>query len=450
MEHRLTTTRRRRSAPLPRAVRAPHFFARHLAPIALACVALSGCREGFAGLGTGPRARAAAEQAFDAVAVRHGDIVRNAKYEHSRIRLKRGALSPSRVFDDTAVWTGLTPTVRLLETFGTYTDAGRYSLVSRAGAPAPVRPADGRHVTTLARLSDSEYRWDTTVDYALGAVRPGDVAAAVSRLISSGEGRGEREVRADLATHAPRTSAALGSLFRLDSLRPSLLPDGTTAATAVISVHSERLRGRYPLFAEFVRKYIEPARYRFTLTDAGGTPFLDAIARDRLLTIRVRTLNGQMVPLAGAPRAMPDSLRLNVDFLVKIKVFRVGFHDLVMDFTNVSRGDRERSWLVVARREPKWNLPLITARLLRAPLRRPFAGEGASFRLGVRAGDAASPTVLVRQARLTVQESAILNFLNSLGNSAMDDFGERVEREEHAWVREVFRGLRDDVRLSIP
>ena len=99
-----------------------------------------------------------------------------------------------------------------------------------------------------------------------------------------------------------------------------------------------------------------------------------------------------------------------------------------------------------ARREPHWNLPFITARLIRAPLRYPFAGEGALFRIGVRAGEGDQPTVLVRQSRLGVQESAILKFVNSLTSTAMDDFGARVEHEENQWLREIFLALRDDSR----
>jgi hypothetical protein len=121
-----------------------------------------------------------------------------------------------------------------------------------------------------------------------------------------------------------------------------------------------------------------------------------------------------------------------------------------MDFVNARRGEDLREWTVTAKKEPQWDLPLITARLLRAPLRRPFAGEGSLFRLGVRAGDGSAPTVLVRQARLPVQESAILNFLNSLGGTAMDDFGGPVQREQNAWMRELFLALRDDARSAIP
>jgi hypothetical protein len=410
---------------------------------------LGACRDGFAGFGAGARARAAAEQMFGALADRHVELARNAKYEYARIHLSRGALSPSRVYDDTAAWTGHAGTVRLLETFGSYAD-GRYFLASRPAVPAPARPADGRHVTTLARLSDNEYRWETTVDYALGSVRPADVAAVVSRLIASAEGRTERQARADLAASAPRTSAVLGQLFSLDTLHPTPLPDGTTAVTLGIAVHADVLGRRYPAFGGYVHKYVDPARYRFTLTDRAGAPFLDATATGGFLTIRVRTQHGRMVPLAGPPRPMPDSLVLQADLNVKVKVFRVGFHDLSMAFVNGARGDREREWVITARKEPQWDLPFLAARLIRAPLRRPFAGEGALFRLGVRAGEGSAPTVLVRQSRLTVQESAILNFLNSLGNRAMDDFENTVEREENAWLHELFVALRDDARGALP
>jgi hypothetical protein len=55
--------------------------------------------------------------------------------------------------------------------------------------------------------------------------------------------------------------------------------------------------------------------------------------------------------------------------------------------------------------------------------------------------------VLVRQSRLFVQESAVLRFLNSLSSAAMDDFQTTVEREENAWLRELFIALREDARV---
>ena len=409
---------------------------------------LAGCRDGYAGFGVGVRARASADQLFGALADRHADLARNPKYEYSRVRLMRAALAPSRVFDDTAAWTGVSGSVRVVETVGSMVD-GRYLLASRASAPAPARPADGRHVITLSHLGGSEYQWDTTVDFALGSIRPNDVAAIVSRLLAGGEGRTEAELRAEIAAVSARSSAVLGTVFSLDSLRPVHLADGSTSSTLGASLHSERLRPRYPALADYVRKYLDPARFRYVLTDRGGVPFLDISQRDRVIVVKVRTLRGELVPLSGPARPLPDTLQLHVDFSVKVKIFRVGFHGLVMDFVNARRGDDQRDWTVTARREPQWDLPLITARLLRAPLRRPFAGEGSLFRLGVRAGENGAPAVMLRHARLPVQESAILNFLNSLGGTAMDDFGGPVQREQHAWLRELFGAAREDARAAI-
>jgi hypothetical protein len=176
---------------------------------------------------------------------------------------------------------------------------------------------------------------------------------------------------------------------------------------------------------------------------------MDVAARDRFITVRVRTLNGHLVPLTGPARPLPDSLLFLMDFAVKVKIFTVGFHDLRMEMVNGAVGDQDRFWAVTARKEPGWNLPLISARLLRAPLRRPFAGEGAHFRIGFREGGGARPTVLYRQARLTVQESAILNFLNGLTSKAMDDLDTAVEREQHLWTRAVFQALQDDARAAL-
>jgi hypothetical protein len=164
--------------------------------------------------------------------------------------------------------------------------------------------------------------------------------------------------------------------------------------------------------------------------------------------MRARTYRGELVPLAGPLRPMPDTLAVRMDFKARVKRLGVGFHDLRMELIHVRRDDAENSWVVTARREPEWDFPLAMARLIRAPLRRPFAGEGSLFRLGVR-GDGTGQTVIVRQVRLIVQESAILRFLNSLSGTAFSEFEDRVDREENAWLREVFSGMAADARAGI-
>ncbi|MEO8624342.1 MAG: hypothetical protein ABI625_24890 [bacterium] len=399
----------------------------------------------MSGFGAGQHARTIADQFYGALADRHVEIVRNAKYEYSRIQLTRGALSPSRVYDDTAAWTASSGVVRILETFGSHVD-DKYVMNSRRNVPAPSKLADGRHVTTLSRLSDNQYQWDTTVDFALGSAHPNDIALVISRLLAAGEGLNEHDAHTDVAASAPHAAVVLGSVFALDSLRPTPMPDGTTAVTLGISIHSDLLKQKYPAFGDYVHRYVDPARIRMLVTDATGAQYLEAVLKDQHVSIRLRTQAGHLVPLTGAPKPMPDTLVILADMTVKLKMFHVGFHDLTLDFVNSAHGDKERNWTITARKEPHWNLPFVTARLIRAPLRYPFSGDGALFRLGLRAGEGDQPTVLVRQTRLGVQESAVLKFINSLTSTAMDDFGARVEHEENQWLRETFLALREDAR----
>ena len=334
--------------------------------------------------------------------------------------------------------------MRLLETHGTFAE-GRYQLTSRSGVRPPRAPGDGRHVITLSRLSDNEFRWDATVDFALGSVRPTEIASVASRLISASERQTERQARADLLATAKRTSAVLGMAFSLDSLHPTPLADGSTLVTLGIVMRSDLLTRRYPAFGDYMRRYIDPARYRVLVTDRGGVPFLEATAKDRLLSIRIRTLHGKMVALSGNATTMPDTLVMHADFKAKIKHLGVGFHDLTMELIHHREGDSVNEWVMTARQEPEWDLPFAAARVIRAPLRRPFAGEGSLFRIGLRSDAVAGgPTMIVRQTRLYVQESAILRFLNALGNTAMNDFEAQVEREENAWLRELFAAMRED------
>lgn len=422
--------------------------ARRAAPLALTLlVALIGCRGALTGFASGAGAVSNVEQLFGALGVRHAEVARNAKYEYARLQIAKGALVPSRVFADSAVWTRRSADVQLLETQGAFMD-GKYSLVSRIDVPAPRKPADGRHAITLSRLSDNEFRWDTAVDFAIGSIRPTDVASVLAGLVASAEGKTEGEARADLTASAPRTAGALGQLFSLDSLRPTRLGDGSTAVTLVVGIHSDRLRRRFPAFGDYVRRYVDPVRYRVVVTDQRGTPYFEAAAADRLVTIRLRTCKGELVPLSGGLRPLPDTLAMLVDFKARIKHLGVGFHGLRMELVHVRHGVSENSWVVTARHEPEWDFPLATARLIRAPLRRPFAGEGSLFRIGVR-GDSTGPTVIVRQIRLFVQESAILRFLNSLSGTAFSEFEDRVDQEENAWLREVFAGMRADARAAI-
>jgi hypothetical protein len=129
-------------------------------------------------------------------------------------------------------------------------------------------------------------------------------------------------------------------------------------------------------------------------------------------------------------------------------MFTVGLHNLVTDFV-ITETPHERAWTIIAKREPQWKLPLITEHLIRSPLHHPFEGAGVIFHLGVR-DSADAQTLLERRAHTTVQESAILRFLNSLGSGAMSDLADKTEREEEQYLREVFIALVTDVHAVAP
>src|SRR5207248_9702604 len=131
----------------------------------------------------------------------------------------RNALVPSKVFDDSAIWTSEpSPVLRAMFVQGTF-ESGHYLLASRAVVTRPARVGDSRHVITLARLSPNEFVWDTSVDFALGSVSAGEVGALTTALLSSGERGPEQQLRADYRAVTPRTAAVLAALFSIDSIR---------------------------------------------------------------------------------------------------------------------------------------------------------------------------------------------------------------------------------------
>ena len=60
------------------------------------------------------------------------------------------------------------------------------------------------------------------------------------------------------------------------------------------------------------------------------------------MTIRYRLEQGKLTTLYGPPRPWPDSLQLTSDVSLKVKVFTVGFHDMVTRFRDLEYGARTR------------------------------------------------------------------------------------------------------------
>jgi hypothetical protein len=137
-------------------------------------------------------------------------------------------------------------------------------------------------------------------------------------------------------------------------------------------------------------------------------------------------------------------LVLTSDLSLKVKVFTVGFHKLITDVV-ISDAGHDRGWTIIAQHEPSWDLPMLTERLLRAPLHRPFEGAGSMFRVAVR-DSAGMQSVFARRTRLDVQESAIMRFVGSLASHAVGDLNEKVEIEEDRFLHDGFAALQADTR----
>lgn len=411
-------------------------------------MAMLGCREPLVGMGAGgpPAASDRVETLLAALGARVKEPVRNAKYDSSRVRIANSAFLPGRIFKDTSIWTSApTESRKQMLVRGWYED-GHYRLHAENIVPLPSRPTESRHVINLTRLSDNnEYSWDTEVPYAVGTITAAEVGRFFGAMLSAAEGRNERDVRADIALTLPRASAVIGQLLSIDSIRTVHLPDRSTVAAFHVRMHPAGVEEKYPNFARYMRTYAMPTRMQFSLTDRDSMVFVSCDARgDGKLSLTVRTLGGRMIPLAGPPKQMPDTLTLNGELVMKVRGFAVGFHDYHAQMMIV-RTEHERAWHFVSQQEPKWRLPLITEHLLGTPLKRPFQGSGATFRIGFRDSTGAQ-TILNRRLHLVVQESRILRFINRLAGATLSDWVGKAEREQMAWLDEVFSGLLEDVR----
>lgn len=425
------------------------FIRARLLPLLLAPAAvLSACRNVvFAYGGDAGSARANADALASAIEQRFTHVTRTPKFANARMRLGRFALAPSKLVNDTSLWTSSrsksTGPERDLELGAGMSSGGQYAFAARPHVAPPARTGDERHLIRLTALGGDDWQWSTEVDHAVGPLPPARADDIARALFASAE-RPSGTVRADYRAAFPRTAQALGRMFTVDSIESRPQPDGSSIVAIHILTSGDGLQQAFPAFAKYVDKYVEPTRYRFRLTDRGGAEWFDANAMEKRLVIRFRSHGGELQPLAGAARRMPDSLVIHVDALAKFGLFTVGVTRMQGEFVHVeSTGDRE--WAMRFTKEPEWHLPLIAERLLRSPLRRPFEGRGLVFRLGFKSGPEGQ-TLFARTFDVAVQESAIMRFLGNLGFTAMSDYAGKVEDQENRFIAEAFAAMRADIR----
>lgn len=418
---------------------------RVLAAVTLVSVAPVACREAAAGLGATPQLVARnGDGLFAAFAYRFTNVQRDPKFAHARPLMGKAALTPGRLLGDTSIWTinGPADTVRALYLAGSYTE-GRYLFRAVTAAPVPTGVGDERHFIRLTKLARDDYEWYTNVDHAVGTVTPTEVAAAISASFTAFEGHTGDEARAGARLAFPATSRHLGQLVSIDSLVTSSAASGGTAARVQLRLHPERVRVQYPHYAAYLDKYVVPSVYKVSITDRNGHTYLTADGHDGVLKLRLRAMDGAMVALDGPPIRMPDSLRMRIDFSAKFKIFRVGYTNLVADFS-IERGPHLRTWTWRFRDEPDWHFPLAADLLIKGPLARPFSNQGAELQLGMR-DDLGPETISYRIVRIAVRESAIMRWLGGLGATAFGDFAKRAEDEENRFLAALGNALRADV-----
>lgn len=405
---------------------------------------LVGCGDAPAAFGPTPaQSQANADGLFGAFVKRFTNVYRAPRYERARQQLLRYALTPSEVYADTSIWTVYGPDdTRTLFGDATFTN-GRYVFTNTVTDDPVKELGEGRHIMRLRKLSDNDYGWFTGVDFAAGTITADDFAQVINHWIAASEGHNEAALRTGYRTIFPRTSAALGKLYSLDSLTSTPDAGGTNRLYAVIHITPDGIRDDYPAYAAFMTKYVDKVKLQFSLVDSRNARWLDVSSRDGYITLRLRSRGGHFVPLEGPVRAMPDTLIIKVDFTAKIKLFTVGVEHLTGEWVNLHTA-HERGWALTFKREPGWVLPPVVGYLIKSPLRRPFEGVGTQFRFTVR-DQPGSQTLMSRRGITTVRESAILRFLGKLGGGAMGDFVAGAEQDENRFNVGVFTAMKADI-----
>jgi hypothetical protein len=378
-----------------------------------------------------------------AIATRFGPIDRGPRFDAARPKLARSALLPSRVFDETDLWTAREGEWRQLDYFG-HRDGEGYRLEVRPSAPPPTEPGDYRGRLRLHRIDEGRYEWLMRQELAVGSLRPEDISEGLTALFRSIEGVSAAEARARAVQAFPRSAAAFSRLYQLETLELDSEEGGGTSVRLGIRLRPDRIRETAPRYAAFLEKVAAPMRARATVSDASGTPYWRLEVQDLLWRVRFRIRGGSLVPLEGpADRRMPDRLRLQIDLSTRAGLFTIGVRRLVADVT-LTREPREKGYTARYRQEPEWRLPFLVKPFLSKSLSYPFEGPGSFSTFAVRAAPD-GPTELVRDYGIRVRESWVLRWMGGLGNSAVSDFRKGAESESDRYSRECLYALRDDV-----
>jgi hypothetical protein len=407
--------------------------------VVVAVALASACQEAARGLSRGPGGAAAATSVVDALRNRYGKIEREPGLEKMRPKLEGSILVPSRVFDDTSVWTASEGEWRAFWLQGSPT-AGAYRLGVRPIPALPRAPGEYRARIALRREKSGTFEWTTFDELALGALRPADLTEAFRALLRAAE-TAPGDARPRVLAAMPRSARALGRLFDLEALTVAPDAGGTTRVDVALRQRPDRLKPEAPKFAAYLARRSAGLRFRAVATVPDGRVLWSLETVDDRSRLRLRIREGRLVPLEGAPSHAGGRLRITMDYSFKAGIFRVGLKGLVADVDPGSGPE-----LTVAARfaeQPDWQVPFLVEPFVKGSLRYPFEAPGSSFSLAMRE-DEDRGSLLVTDSRLQVRESWIIRWLGGISSKALAEL--RVaEAEADRYALECLTAVRDDV-----
>ncbi|HKC10448.1 MAG TPA: hypothetical protein VKI41_00150 [Vicinamibacteria bacterium] len=387
-----------------------------------------------------PEAQAEGDLLLEALASRFGPLELEPAFAALRPKLLRAAFVPSLVFDDASAWRGGDGDTRAVDFLGSR-GGGRYRLGVRAVAPNPEQPGDYRGRLRLRKVGDGQFEWWMREELAVGDVRAQGLASVLTVLFRGAEGLTGAEAGARVRQALPRTTVALGRLFSLETLTLAPSPSGGAAVTIGLRLSPNGIRAGFPRYAAFLDRYALPMRLRAVVSDAAGERFWEIESAEGRHTLRARIHGGDLAPLEGPLRTLPESLHLQLDYSLKPGLFRLGFRNLETEVTLV-REPHDKGFAARFRHPPEWQLPVLVEPLLRSPLRHPFTGQGAFLAVAIRDGP---PSLLVFEYRLEVKESWVLRWLGGSAGSMVGAFRGGAEEEADRFSGEALSALRADV-----
>jgi hypothetical protein len=400
-----------------------------------------GCGDAARALAPSPsEAQAEGDLLLGALASRFGPLELEPAFATLRPKLLRAVFVPSLVFDDSTAWLGGDGDTRAVDFLGSRR-GGRYRVGVRAVAPNPEQPGDYRGRLRLRKVADGQFEWWMREELAVGDVRAQGLASVLTVLFRGAEGLTGAEAGARVRQALPRTTVALGRLVSLETLTLAPAASGGAGVTVGLRLSPQGIRAGFPRYATFLERYALPMRLHAVVSDTAGERFWQVESEDGHLTLRARIHDGDLAPLEGPPRTLPESLHLRLEYSLKPGLFRLGFRNLETEVTLV-REPREKGFAARFRHSPEWQLPMLVEPLLRSPLRHPFTGEGALLAFAIRDG---SPTLLVFEYRLEVKESWILRWLGGSAGSMVGAFRGGAEEEADRFSGEALAALRADV-----